>query len=215
MKELKDCTRRARFKICALATACTGLVEIQTLRSVYETQIKKTVQLSGKRFIPLDKFEKRAQKDFFMQKKVSSLSSIVLKFRTHQEEKTYDSSAKSERKEICLLNTDLRSVSKAALRKLWHSNKRRFWNAPIEVLLYLQNGKFAIYLVHSRLDDDKMCVGGVFFVTWLRRGAQFLLKSSGVGGEGVSCVLLDRVLLEQYGCEKNTLARAAAQKAAC
>ena len=44
MKELKDCTRRARFKICALATACTtGLVEIQTLRSVYETQIKKTV----------------------------------------------------------------------------------------------------------------------------------------------------------------------------
>ena len=40
---LKDCTRRARFKICALATACTGLVEIQTLRSVYETQIKKTV----------------------------------------------------------------------------------------------------------------------------------------------------------------------------
>ena len=43
MQELKDCTRRARFKICALATACTGLVEIQTLRSVYETQIKKTV----------------------------------------------------------------------------------------------------------------------------------------------------------------------------
>ncbi len=40
---MKDCTRRARFKICALATACTGLVEIQTLRSVYETQIKKTV----------------------------------------------------------------------------------------------------------------------------------------------------------------------------
>ena len=39
MKELKDCTRRARFKICALATACTGLVEIQTLRSVYETKI--------------------------------------------------------------------------------------------------------------------------------------------------------------------------------
>jgi len=43
MKEFKDCTQRARFKICALATACTGLVEIQTLRSVYETQIKKTV----------------------------------------------------------------------------------------------------------------------------------------------------------------------------
>ena len=43
MKELNDCTGRARFKICALATACTGLVEIQTLRSVYETQIKKTV----------------------------------------------------------------------------------------------------------------------------------------------------------------------------
>ena len=41
-KEFKDCTRRARFKICALATAFTGLVEIQTLRSVYETQIKKT-----------------------------------------------------------------------------------------------------------------------------------------------------------------------------
>ena len=41
MKELKDCTRRVRFKICALATACTGLVEIQTLRSVYETQIKQ------------------------------------------------------------------------------------------------------------------------------------------------------------------------------
>ena len=40
---MKDCTRRARFKICALATACTGLVEIQTLRSVYETQIKTTV----------------------------------------------------------------------------------------------------------------------------------------------------------------------------
>ena len=38
---MKDCTRRARFKICALATACTGLVEIQTLRSVYETQIKQ------------------------------------------------------------------------------------------------------------------------------------------------------------------------------
>ena len=64
MKE--DCTRRARFKICALATACTGLVEIQTLRSVYETQMKKTVWLSGKRFIPLDKFEKRAQKEFFI-----------------------------------------------------------------------------------------------------------------------------------------------------
>ena len=64
---MKDCTRRARFKICALATACTGLVEIQTLRSVYETQMKKTVWLSGKRFIPLDKFEKRAQKeDFFI-----------------------------------------------------------------------------------------------------------------------------------------------------
>ena len=32
----------ARFKICALATAFAGLVEIQTLRSVYETQNKKT-----------------------------------------------------------------------------------------------------------------------------------------------------------------------------
>ena len=68
--------------------------------------------------------------------KISSLSSKILKFRTHQEEKTYDGSVNSERKEICLLNTDLRSVSKAALRKLWHSNKR-FWNAPIEVLIYL------------------------------------------------------------------------------
>ena len=62
-KRIKIAPKRARFKICALATACAGLVEIQTLRSVYETQIKKTVCLSGKRFIPLDKFEKRAQKD--------------------------------------------------------------------------------------------------------------------------------------------------------
>jgi len=77
-----------------------------------------------------------------MQKTISSLSSIVLKFRTHQEEKTYDDPAKSGRKEICLLNTDLRSVSKAALRKLWHSNKR-FWNAPIEVLLYIVEMKIS------------------------------------------------------------------------
>jgi len=77
-KRIKIAPRRARFKICGLATACAGLVEIQTLRSVYETQIKKTVCLSGKRFIPLDKFEKRAQKDedFFLQK-ISSLSSIA------------------------------------------------------------------------------------------------------------------------------------------
>ena len=70
-----------------------------------------------------------------MQKTISSLSSIVLKFRTHQEEKTFVHLMTNARKR-CLLNTDLRSVSKAALRKLWHSNKR-FWNAPIEVLLYL------------------------------------------------------------------------------
>ena len=54
---------------------------------------------------------------------LSSLSSKVLKFRTHQEEKTYDDPVILRRKRICLLNTDLRSVSKAALRKLWHSNK--------------------------------------------------------------------------------------------
>jgi hypothetical protein len=36
----------------------------------------------------------------------------------------------------CLLNTDLRSVSNAALRKLWHSYQR-FWNAPIVVLIII------------------------------------------------------------------------------
>ena len=36
----------------------------------------------------------------------------------------------------CLLNTDLRSVSNAALRKLWHSYQR-FWNAPIAVLIII------------------------------------------------------------------------------
>ena len=53
----ENCTEKARFKICAIATAFAGLVEIQTLRSVYETQIQKMAMLSGKRFIPLDKFE--------------------------------------------------------------------------------------------------------------------------------------------------------------
>jgi hypothetical protein len=39
----ENCTTRAHFKICALATAYAGLQEeIQTLRSVYETQLKKT-----------------------------------------------------------------------------------------------------------------------------------------------------------------------------
>jgi hypothetical protein len=61
----------ARFKICDKATACAGLVEIQTLRSVYETQIKKTAMLSGKRFIPLDKFENE------LRISSSSLPSIV------------------------------------------------------------------------------------------------------------------------------------------
>ncbi len=32
MKEFKDCTEKARFKICALATACTGLVANTNLK---------------------------------------------------------------------------------------------------------------------------------------------------------------------------------------
>src|SRR3569623_1146684 len=127
---MKDCTQRARFKINAIATACAGLVEIQTLRSVYETQIKKTAMLSGKRFIPLDKFENELRIS-------SSLPSIVGKFRTHQEEKTYVHLMTNTSK-WCLLNTDLRSVSNAALRKLWHSYLR-FWNAPIVVLIIIMH----------------------------------------------------------------------------
>ena len=50
-------------------------------------------------------------------------------------------------------------------------------------------------LAHSRLADDKSN-GGVFLVTWLATRGLVLLKPSGVGGEGVICVLLDGVVLE-------------------
>ena len=67
---------------------------------------------------------------FYAKLLISSLSRIILKFRTHQEEKTYDGPVNLGRKEICLLNTDLRSVSKAALRKLWHSKIKDFGMRP-------------------------------------------------------------------------------------
>ena len=92
-----------------------------------------------KRFIPLDKFENELR--------ISSLPSIVLKFRTHQEEKTYVHLMTNTSKR-CLLNTDLRSVSNAALRKLWHSYQR-FWNAPIVVLIIIMH--IGIKIISFRL----------------------------------------------------------------
>ena len=53
----------------------------------------------------------------------------------------------------CLLNTDLRSVSNAALRKLWHSYQR-FWNAPIVVLIIIAHWKNYLSLFQSALAAD-------------------------------------------------------------
>ena len=57
----------------------------------------------------------------------------------------------------CLLNTDLRSVSNAALRKLWHSYQR-FWNAPIVVLLIIAHWKKVIISAQqsANVADSKM-----------------------------------------------------------
>src|SRR4051812_22236826 len=79
----------------------------------------------------------------------------------------------------CLLNTDLRSVSNAALRKLWHSYQR-FWNAPIVVLIIIiAHWRNDYYLVAADLAaDSKMQLRGIFF--WLG-----FVKMSGVGGVGV------------------------------
>ena len=45
-------------------------------------------------------------------------------------------------------------------------------------------------LAHSRLDDDKM--EEYFFLSLGYKEDLVLLKLSGVGGEGVICVLIDR-----------------------
>ena len=66
----------------------------------------------------------------------------------------------------CLLNTDLRSVSNAALRKLWHSYQR-FWNAPIVVQNIIIAHWRNDYLVAADLAaDSKMQLRGIF-LAWI------------------------------------------------
>ena len=110
----------------------------------------------------------------------------------------------------CLLNTDLRSVSNAALRKLWHSYQR-FWNAPKVVLIIIAHWKKNYLSLKSALADTK-CSSN-FLDVWLRgRFWLGLVKTSGMGGVGVICVCgssMDAKMTEsvEYGfCEEEETA---------
>ena len=108
----------------------------------------------------------------------------------------------------CLLNTDLRSVSNAALRKLWHSYQR-FWNAPIVVLIIIAHcwtEEIIISFQSAALSDSKNAVV-IFWALCYAMGERFWLgfvKTSWVGGVGVICVCgsnMDAKMAESVGAE--------------
>jgi hypothetical protein len=87
----------------------------------------------------------------------------------------------------CLLNTDLRSVSNAAQRKLWHSYQR-FWNAPIVVLIIIAHcwtEEEIIISFQSALSDSKNAVVVIFWALCYAVGERDfgldLLKRAGLG----------------------------------